>query len=232
MSEPTGIHSVAWVWPDLSADELADMADDIREIGLLHPIVLDQHGAIVDGVQSLRACFLADVEPRFETREFADDDAVGVYCWSLNGLRTIFNKGQRAVLYAMAGHSSHSPLLPQARVVVEHAPELAREVLHNAMPLTTATDTVNQRLAGRALLMVRMDEVRHKALALAALVDDERMDWTSAIAVYEQMAGLPSSQLQASPQPPPTMPSRRRSRRASRHSSASPASNATTDRIS
>lgn len=59
------VAAAATVFPLLSAAELAELADDIRANGLIHPIVL-WSGEILDGRNRLAACRLAGVEPRFE----------------------------------------------------------------------------------------------------------------------------------------------------------------------
>ena len=44
MSEITGIHPYADKFPMLSDDELDQLAESIREVGLLHPVVVDDAG--------------------------------------------------------------------------------------------------------------------------------------------------------------------------------------------
>ena len=41
--------------------------ESIRALGLLHPVVRDKDGIIIDGRRRLIGCRLAGVEPRFET---------------------------------------------------------------------------------------------------------------------------------------------------------------------
>jgi hypothetical protein len=57
-------HPACLLFPKLGKDELQELADDIRENGLRHPIVLYQ-GKILDGRNRLLACEIAGVEPRF-----------------------------------------------------------------------------------------------------------------------------------------------------------------------
>ncbi|WP_432012648.1 ParB N-terminal domain-containing protein [Streptomyces cucumeris] len=50
------------LFPPLDEDDLNALADDIRENGLQHPIVLDREGRLLDGRERLAACELASVE--------------------------------------------------------------------------------------------------------------------------------------------------------------------------
>lgn len=51
----------------LSEPDLRKLADDIKENGLLHPIVTDPQGVILDGRNRYAACEIAGIEPTFET---------------------------------------------------------------------------------------------------------------------------------------------------------------------
>lgn len=57
-------HPAARLFPMLSAEEMRELAKDIRERGLLSPIILHK-GEILDGRNRYIACGMAGVEPRF-----------------------------------------------------------------------------------------------------------------------------------------------------------------------
>ncbi len=67
---------MAALFPTLSAEELEELAADIKERGLIHPIVLDAEGRVLDGRNRLAACEIAEVEPRFTTYEGEDPGAM------------------------------------------------------------------------------------------------------------------------------------------------------------
>lgn len=67
-------HPARTVFPQLSDENLQELADDIAVNGLRNPIVLWQ-GKIVDGRNRYLACRIAEVEPRFT--EFEGDDPIG-----------------------------------------------------------------------------------------------------------------------------------------------------------
>jgi len=60
----TPIHPAALLFPELPADELKDLADDIKKNGQMYRIIV-QDGKILDGRNRLKACKLAGVEPEF-----------------------------------------------------------------------------------------------------------------------------------------------------------------------
>jgi ParB-like nuclease family protein len=54
---------------------IGQLASDIKERGLLQPIVLDADGRMLDGRNRLAACEIAGVKPVFS--KFSGDDADG-----------------------------------------------------------------------------------------------------------------------------------------------------------
>ena len=89
-------HPAAALFPVLQGADLQELADDIREHGLLEPIEL-LDGAVLDGRSRLAACELAGVEPDF-TEANIDDLGPTVYVVSKNLKRRHLTVGQRAVI--------------------------------------------------------------------------------------------------------------------------------------
>lgn len=140
------VHPVADLFPMLADDELAELAEDIRQRGLLQPIVLDADGRVLDGRNRLAACALAGVDPTFET--YAGDDPDG-FALSVNTQRRNLTKGQRAMLivesgasieYTDAGDGSKisKQYISRARVVKQYAPALVNAVISGADQLNRA----------------------------------------------------------------------------------------------
>jgi ParB-like chromosome segregation protein Spo0J len=93
------IHPAADIFPMMSDEELQDLAADIKESGLIHPIVTDADGEVlIDGRNRLAACKIAGVEPTFE--KLNGQDAVA-YIVSTNLARRTLTKGQQAMSLAM-----------------------------------------------------------------------------------------------------------------------------------
>ncbi len=65
MASEYGIHPYCAAWPNLPADELKEMADNIKRRGQDHPIYV-YNAQVIDGKNRLAACKLAGVEPQFE----------------------------------------------------------------------------------------------------------------------------------------------------------------------
>jgi hypothetical protein len=126
----------------LAADELAELAEDIRARGLLHPIVLDAGGRILDGRNRLAACEAAGVEPVFV--DYDGDDSDG-YALAVNIARRHMTKGQQAAVIAKSRIEYHGDtggpskqLVSHARVVRDHTPDLLESVISGATGIREA----------------------------------------------------------------------------------------------
>jgi ParB-like chromosome segregation protein Spo0J len=90
-------HPDAALFPMLSQQELADLADDIKANGLHEPIKLDHTGEIlVDGRNRERACHLAGIEPGYET--LPSDIDIFAYIISTNLRRRHLTDEQRRAI--------------------------------------------------------------------------------------------------------------------------------------
>lgn len=187
------VHPVADLFPMLAEDELQELAEDIKQRGLLQPIVLDAEGRVLDGRNRLAACELAGVEARFET--FAGDDPDG-YAYATNVARRHLSKGQRAMLAVRArsllskgidladGAEVSASRISQARLVEEHAHALGDLVITAVMSLNEAYDEAKKRkqiaeeiASKRAGLADRPD--------LLELVDREKLSLDGAVSARQ-----------------------------------------------
>ena len=82
----------------MTDEELADLAADIKANGLIHPIVVDKDGFLIDGRNRARACEIAGIEPA--TALFEGDDP-RAYVIAANIARRHMSKGQQAMAVAM-----------------------------------------------------------------------------------------------------------------------------------
>jgi hypothetical protein len=151
------IFPIADMFPMVAADELAELAEDIKENGLQEPIVVAQvndEWMLIDGRNRLAACKLAEVTPHYRVLE-SDPTA---YVLSANVHRRHLTKGQQAMATALAypdptnkggrGKKSETSIkisevssayLTQARFVLRNCRDKALEVLRNSKyPLTVA----------------------------------------------------------------------------------------------
>lgn len=146
MTDPIPVHPVADLFPMLAEDELQELADDIKQRGLLQPIVLDSRGRVLDGRNRLAACDLAGVVPNFET--YDGDDPEG-FALAVNTQRRNLTKGQRAMLIVEAGPFNDlsadeealkisGAYISMARTVKKYAPALVGPVISGADQLARA----------------------------------------------------------------------------------------------
>lgn len=92
-------HPAAELFPMMNDDELEKLAADIRANGLREPVVLFE-GQILDGRNRLRACELAETEPRFE--QWDEDGSPVAFVLSRNLHRRHLDESQRAVVASRA----------------------------------------------------------------------------------------------------------------------------------
>jgi len=160
MSEITGIHPYADKFPMLSDDELDQLAESISEVGLLHPVVVDDAGLVVDGRNRLAACERAGVAP--VTELYGGDDVAGFVIAS-NVTRRNMSTGARAMATALVleadgrrqegrwernsvynGRSSviesstWTKALNQCGIVLDWQPDAADEVVRGLVSLDAA----------------------------------------------------------------------------------------------
>lgn len=177
------VHPVADLFPMLADDELKELAADIKQRGLLHPIVLDgpeDDGWLLDGRNRLAACELAGVEPTF-TR-YDGSDPVG-YILAANINRRHLTKGQQAMVAARARFETNQSTrsvanqtgISQSRIayattVCEFAPELVEAVITGAIGLDEAYKTARQRKTEADSVENQLARLRAEDADLAARV--------------------------------------------------------------
>jgi ParB-like nuclease domain len=149
------VHQSADLFPMMTDEDLADLAADIKANGLIHPIVVDKDGFLIDGGNRARACEIAGIEPA--TVLFEGDDPRS-YIIASNIARRHMSKGQQAMAVAMMypepaktkrkGSGSLEPKelgisgarLSQARTVLACSTDLARAVIAGSKALDAAYD--------------------------------------------------------------------------------------------
>jgi hypothetical protein len=101
-------HPAALIFPMMSDEELRDLAGDIKQNGLVNPIVVDKHDSnvVIDGWNRLKACEIAGVEPRFVPYEGDDPRA---FIIANNVRRRHLLKGQQAMAVAMLYPEAETP---------------------------------------------------------------------------------------------------------------------------
>ncbi len=136
--DPASMHPVAALFPLLDKDDLYELTEDIKANGLLHPIVLDSQGRILDGRNRHIACEAAGVEPSFVTY---DGDDPGGYALSVNIARRNLSKWQRAMIAAEGLFNLNNqtaiarsvgvsqPMIAKCQMIREHTPGLIAGVI-------------------------------------------------------------------------------------------------------
>ena len=162
------------IFPMIPADELAELADDIKENGLNEPVVIAQINGewmLIDGRNRREACRIAEVIPAYRIVE-ADPDKLKALVWSWNGPRRHLSSSQKAMAYAMmypkGNQGKRTDLLQnckksddekidasaisRARFILKHDLESAKLVRdgHPDYPLSATYDAVKKVVKERA----------------------------------------------------------------------------------
>ena len=158
-------HPLADRFPMLPADELQRLAEDIRENGLQHPVIVDDQGRILDGRNRAAACRLIGVDPDVEAYE-GDDPAAFVL--SQNVARRHMTTGQQAMSTALVlsdagkrengrwaygtaalGNSENlrnwQKHMQVAGAILDFAPDLAPRVVSGELALDAAAREAERR---------------------------------------------------------------------------------------
>lgn len=199
------IHPLADLFPMLPDDELADLAEDIKANGLIHPVMLDNAGKlVVDGRNRLAACRLAGVEPNFERLPEGVEPAD--YIASVNLARRHLSVGQRAMALAMiypeatryrrggsnlsaTERSVSASRLSYARTVLRVAPDdLAPAVLSGSKTLDAAFAEVTRRQQAAMSEDAQLARLRAEAPDVAALVVEGTISLSAGLAELDVRA--------------------------------------------
>lgn len=202
------VHPAADVFPMLDADALADLAADIKANGLIHPIVLNDDGQIVDGRNRYAACKIAEVTAH--CTKLPSDANVFTFVLSENIHRRHMSKGQQAMAIALMIEtpegkrdgtakrlSSDSELskgwVSEALAIMRHAPDLGKLVLAGTEKFDAALSTARARQQAlksdeqkRKDAEAKLSSLSAAAPDLAALVRDSALSLDEAVAALEQ----------------------------------------------
>jgi hypothetical protein len=93
--QPNGYHPACLLFPKLTGFALDELAADIKDRGLIEPIVL-LNGQVLDGKNRLAACQIAGVKPRFV--QWDGDGSPTEWVISTNLIRRHLTPSQRAAI--------------------------------------------------------------------------------------------------------------------------------------
>lgn len=190
------VHPVADLFPMLADDELAELADDIKQRGLLQPVVLDEDGRVLDGRNRLAACELAGVDPDFTI--YGGDDPDG-YALAVNIARRHLTTGARAIIAAKAarlngrGHHAeaaksadlHITRITEATTVLDWCDATTvNSVIAGDTPLSKAVETARRLKKADADREAKKAGLREAAPDLLARVS-EGLDLDEAMAALK-----------------------------------------------
>lgn len=195
------VHPAADAFPMMEEEELEELAADIKVNGLQQPLVintLDGEPILIDGRNRREACRRVGIVPDYVLLDGADPVT---YILSANIHRRNMSKGQRAMAVAKISPESQqgkrtsiktievSPgYVSHARIVLQHAPDLANAVLMGHLSLDNAYEEARIRKGRAETYESRFNALKAAAPDLADMVVNESLNLEEAEAVYRERA--------------------------------------------
>lgn len=183
------VHPIAAMFPMMDDDGLKELAEDISKNGVLHPVVFDPSGVLIDGRNRLAACKIAGVVPPVKVFEGGDPVAAII---SENINRRHLTKSQRAMALAVAypepskgGRGKKNSLvakefsggqLSQARTILSRAPDLIDIVLAGGMSVEAAYQKARERMSAEEEAVMRVKSLARVSPELAEAVSNGLME--------------------------------------------------------
>lgn len=220
MNAITGTHPRADRFSMFSEDELARLAEDIAENGLLDPVTVTTDGLILDGRNRAEACRRVGIEPA--TVVYEGDDPGG-FVRSRNVNRRHSTTGQLAMSTALTliddglrengrwsresgiseirNSSTWREAVSQAGVILDYKPDLAVEVVEGNLTLNAAfteaetirTSAEREKIMARELAKREKQEATDLAEKNARIVTDLTQAGSKYVALIENGTFEPAS---------------------------------------
>ena len=178
------VHPSADIFPMIPKDELDELAQDIKDNGLIHPIVV-KDGVLIDGRNRRAACEIAGVDPEITELNGQDPDA---YIIASNINRRHMTRAQRAMAVAVIypdpekrGRGNIKSLkikelndgyLSQSRTILSHLPDEAKQVLSGALSLTKAYELAQQKKKAGESDESRFSSIQNRLPETAELIKE------------------------------------------------------------
>jgi ParB-like chromosome segregation protein Spo0J len=177
-------HGTFQVIPPLSEEENAALRNDIEHNGILVPVLVDQHGRILDGHHRVKIANELGIDYPREVREIADDNEAHDLALTLNMVRRHLNREQkRALIRAEIERTPDASDREIARRTAS-APTTVGAVRRRVSNLDTPlSDEDREELADAEARIERANEIAEEARArrreLLSKLDTERTyaDW-------------------------------------------------------
>ncbi len=193
-------HPAADIFPMIDGEAFDAMVSDMRAHGLIHPIVM-LDGKVLDGRNRLRACYAANVTPKFV--QYTGKDPLG-YVVSANLARRHLDASQRAMVAARVREASanlrssigkKSEVVGSAMNVSARSVDNAAKVLEHGAAATIKAVEAGELAVSRAAKIADLPKMEQRAAVKEALdpeahgysEDDQRKEYA---ADFEAMARI------------------------------------------
>lgn len=204
-----GVHPLAEIWPKMIEDDFEDLVKSISDNGLRNPIVITPDGLILDGVNRHAACKKAKVTP---TTVIYEGEDLAEFILDSNSSRRHMNSGARTMAAAMTlaavgrrkggrwigwtkdgtceqvrKSAGERKAFEQCGLVIDHAPDLAPQVVSSKILLKPAFEQAQERKQEKDKTEKHLKALQDaKADKFLRLIDDGELTVESAFAAYQK----------------------------------------------
>jgi DNA modification methylase len=161
-------HEYANLFPMIPQEELKILADDIKENGLVNPIVLFE-GKIIDGRNRYKACISVNIEPQFTNLK---TDKPLEYVISTNLKRRHLDTSQRAMIAANLANMNVGN--PDYSANLQNSAESKISIETAAKILNVGVRSVNTAKEIKENFPERIKDVEDGKVSVSAVVKEER----------------------------------------------------------
>lgn len=145
-SDPSNWHEAAQLFPLLSEEDLRELTKDIKENGLLNPVVLFEN-QVLDGRNRLLACGLGGVEPKF-TQWGQNGSSPLSWVISQNLFRRQLTAGQKAAVAVEAKPMFEAEAKKNQKLHGGTAPGINKDTaIKNDMSVTEPLHSIQKAVA-------------------------------------------------------------------------------------
>lgn len=156
-------HPASEIFAMLDGVKFEEFAEEIKQQGLINPIVMHPDGSILDGRNRYKACIEKGIEPRFVTWD-GSGGTEATFVWQVNSVRRHLTEGAKQI--AGARYARHEARTAEERRKAHLIPDALHRFDHSSVSADTHEPSKRSRTKAAEVL-----GTSEASLARAIVVD-------------------------------------------------------------